>query len=132
MAKNWEKKCDKLIKQLCLSKGHCERCKATDKQLHHHHLISRVVKTYRHCPENVMCLCASCHTMAPWSAHNDATGFREWLKTTDRWEWYENHTVKSVEVIANQEIEKYKSKKIPHLGDETEYTMLKLILGEML
>lgn len=127
---NYEKKCDELTKVLCLSKGHCERCKTTVKQLHHHHLITRNNRAYRHCPENVICLCASCHRLGPHSAHNDRTGFLAWLETTDRWQWFIDHHVKSVEVIANQEVILYKPIKMVHIGDETEYIMLKLIIGE--
>jgi len=126
MGKSWEKKCDELTKRISLNKGKCERCGNLSDycQLHHHHLITRNNRAYRHCPENIVCLCASCHTLAPWSFHKDITSSREWLRTTPRWKWYEDHHVKSVEIIANQEVEIYRPIKMKHIGDEEEFKIL--------
>ena len=125
---NWETKCDKLVKEIVLARGHCERCGNSQCQLHHHHLIFRNVKVYRHDLNNIVCLCAMCHQLAPYSAHHDISGYRKWLKTTDYWEWYEKHTVKSIEIIGGQEVEKYRSVKSKHIGDETEYWNLKELI----
>jgi len=129
---NWEKKCDALVKDICLAKRVCERCGNTSDncQLHHHHIITRNNKAYRHCPENIVCLCASCHMLAPWSAHKNLDSFRLWLQTTDRWGWFVEHHVKSVEMIAGQEVEIYRPIKMKHIGDEAEYEILKAIQAE--
>lgn len=126
--KNFEKKCDALVKQIALSLGHCERCRRTDHQIHHHHIFTRNNKAYRHRLEAIVTLCAGCHTMRADSAHKDATTFWNWLKTTDRWAWIEKHTVRSTEIIANQEVVKYKPVKLDHIGDEKEYYELLQIL----
>ncbi len=124
-SKYWLNKADAEIKAVTLSLGHCERCRRTDHQLHHHHIITRNNRAYRHLRMNVVCLCAGCHTLRSDSAHNDLTTFLKWLETTDRWAWYMEHTVKSVEIIANQEIEIYKPIKIARVSYQQAYEMLK-------
>lgn len=126
---NWEKKADKELKRVILAVGHCERCMRSDRQLHHHHIVSRNHKAYRHDLTNCLCLCASCHTMAPDSAHNDRTAFLKWIETQRPgvWAWFlEHHTVET-EVIANEERVRYRPIRIEHRGDEVEYNELREI-----
>ena len=122
---NWEKRADALVKSISLSLGYCERCGRSDHQLHHHHIFTRNNKAYRHDLNNIVCLCAGCHMLRADSVHKDLTTFYKWLRTTDRWKWFTKHTVRSVEMIANQKVVRYKPIKMEHEGDEQEYYKLK-------
>jgi hypothetical protein len=128
--KKWQAKCDKLVKKIALSKGMCERCGRSDHQLHHHHIFTRNNFAYRHDLMNIVTLCAGCHNMRADSVHSDITTFRKWMKECQpwRWEWYIRHTVRTVETIAGQEVEKYSPIKKKHIGDQEEYVILKELL----
>lgn len=127
---NWEKKADDAWKKVIKQVGHCEMCGSSDKQLHAHHIIGRVNKAYRHDLSSGICLCANCHTFAPYSAHKDASGFRAWLKKNrpGQWQWYVEHTVMTEILVGNRTVERYGAIKMSHRGDEVEYQELKQML----
>ena len=130
MAKKWEKKADKMWQKVIKQVGHCERCLATDKQLHAHHIIGRTAVAYRHDPSNGVCLCASCHTMSGWSAHHDRTGFLEWFarNRTGQYEWFLEHTLEKKKLIGNEIHLVFHAKPREHISDEAEYDGLKEML----
>ncbi len=124
---NWQKKADEMWSKVIKQVGHCERCFATDKQLHSHHIIGRKAFAYRHDVSNGVCLCASCHTMSAWSAHNDRSEFLYWLKhcRPGQWKWFLEHTVRIKKKIGLQTFTVYHSKPGEHKGDKLEYEELK-------
>lgn len=89
----WKEKADELWAKKVRSYGHCMHCGSTDKQLNAHHVLSRTRLRFRHNLFNGVCLCTTCHAFdATFSPHVDSfsgQGFIEWLKTTEKWAWYE-------------------------------------------
>jgi len=126
--KSIEKQNDDLVKRIVLARGRCEWCGMSDKQLHHHHIITRNSKAYRHDLDNIVCLCAGCHTMSPCSAHNDRTAFVNWIRTTDRAEWFDAHHIEVQEKIAGRTVTKWKPIKAKTIPDEEENAVLREIL----
>lgn len=127
--KSFEKQNDDLIKKIALAKGYCEWClrPGTMVQLHHHHIITRNNKAYRHLTANILCLCAGCHTMSPCSAHKDLTAFVEWLKTTEHARWFNDHLIEVEEYYAGRMVKKWRPIKIKTVPDEEENEELKRI-----
>ncbi len=121
------KKTDNEWSRVIRQVGYCERCHNSDCQLHPHHLILRRNYAYRHDLSNGVCLCASCHTLASYSAHRDKTNFLEWLKRERKgqWEWFREHTIEVPKEVGGEIVITYSSLPAKHLGDEEEYKMLK-------
>jgi len=62
------------------SVGFCEYCKASNAQLHAHHIIGIRNLDTRWNLKNGICLCANHHTVSStFSAHETPEKFREWL-----------------------------------------------------
>jgi len=135
----WQKKTDTMWSLVIRQVGRCEWCGAAGikgkngsyRNLDAHHIISRGHTSYRHLVENGVCLCKRCHKFAPHAAHNDRTGFLNWLreKRPGQWKWFQEHTMEITKQIGNEEIIAYKTLDIPHLGDKVEYEMLRDMYG---
>lgn len=126
---NWQKKADKEWSRVIRGVGYCEMCGRKDSQLHPHHIIGRTKLAYRHDLSNGVCLCASCHTFARWSAHADRSFFYKWLRQNRKgqWLWFVRHTVRGVKEIGNTKTVTYKPINSKHRGDEAEHKELKEI-----
>ena len=77
--KSIRNKCDNLWKEIIHQKGHCEVCGRTD-TLNAHHIIGRINKRLRWDIRNGCLLCASCHRLSKFSAHNDSQEFMKWFE----------------------------------------------------
>ena len=124
--KYWRNKADKEWSKVIRQVGRCERCNEKG-QLHPHHIIGRANYAYRHDLSNGVCLCANCHTLAPYSAHKDRTSFLNWLKKCrpGQWQWLEEHTVCSEQLVGGKMEKKYRAIKGDAPDDEQEYQVLK-------
>ncbi len=131
-AKKLRKEADLEWSRVIREVGHCERCEPDGdhdegKSLNAHHLIGRSAYAYRHDLSNGICLCASCHTMSAWSAHEDKTGFMSWLERNrpGQWAWYCQHTVAVEKQIGNEIVIVRHAKPGTHRGDAVELEELK-------
>lgn len=77
----------------------CEYCNTNEKQLHAHHLFSRVNFGTRWLLENGMCLCAGHHRFGKFSAHTSPLEFSEWTMEKIGKEKYEFLKLKSHEIV---------------------------------
>lgn len=74
----------------------CEYCKATNKQLHAHHIFSRSKKSVRWDVNNGISLCAGHHVLSSsFSAHKTPTEFTYWLEGYRGKEYIELLTIKA-------------------------------------
>lgn len=93
----WRNKADNLWKKVIKQVGACEVCNHKDRQLHAHHIITRVRLRFRHDVSNGVCLCSYCHAFDPSiSTHVDSYGaekFLHWLKLnrSGQFKWYEEN-----------------------------------------
>jgi len=79
-AKKLKKECIKLAKEIIRSKGRCDKCGKTDRQFHGSHILSTGAYPALAAElDNILCLCASCHTLAPDSWHKEIVKNYEWL-----------------------------------------------------
>ena len=63
--------------------------------------------------------------MSPVSAHKDRTAFVEWIKTSDRAEWFNAHHIEVEEKIAGRTVTEWKPIKQATIPDEEENIALK-------
>ena len=80
MKKSEIKKLDKLFSDIIRSLGHCEINNCQNSNLNTHHIVGRRNFTLRWDRQNGCCLCASHHTFARESAHQDSEWFHDWLE----------------------------------------------------
>lgn len=82
---NFKKKAIDLAKTLVKQKQNyvCERCgrsrDASGYQMHGSHVMSVSFAKTAALPENILCLCSSCHKMSPQSWHEDPVGAARWF-----------------------------------------------------
>ena len=83
LAKRNFKLADKNWKNLVRERDNytCQVCmrKLDPKNAHAHHLIPRQIKECRHDLLNGITLCYYHHKVGPWSAHQNAVWFTQWL-----------------------------------------------------
>ena len=131
----WQNKSDVMWRTAIRQVGCCERCGVAGipgrsqgwLNLESHHIITRGHIPYRHMIENGICFCTECHKFSAYAAHNDRTGFENWLHDyrPGIWDWYMEHTVPDQKEIGNELITVYRPIVIPHVGDKKEYEILK-------
>ena len=75
------KKCDDILSLIIRSNGYCEVCGKSSYicQLHAHHIVTRKIMVLRYDLRNLVCLCAGCHKLNKFSAHENSLWFIDWL-----------------------------------------------------
>ena len=77
-----KKLCVELAKKIVRSAARCEKCNKTNRQFHGAHILSTGAYPAMSAElDNILCLCASCHTMAPDSWHKEIIKNCEWLES---------------------------------------------------
>ena len=82
----FKKKSIELAKKIAKDRANwtCEKCGRSKRQgwqLHGSHIIPVEYGNTAAMPENILCLCASCHSMGRDSAHENPVPFSRWLET---------------------------------------------------
>ena len=89
----WQKKADRLWRNVITKTGLCAYC-GTTTHLEAHHLISRINSLTRHKVECGLCLCRYhhlyCHQISP---HRQQKEFIKWLKKNipEKYRWFQEH-----------------------------------------
>lgn len=79
---NYKKKAIQLAKQITRSKGFCERCGITGKQLQAAHILPEPFVVTCADLDNLLCLCAHCHRLGKLSWHQSPVHGVRWLEAT--------------------------------------------------
>lgn len=99
----WQKKADRLWRNMITKTGFCVYC-GTTIHLEAHHLISRINGLTRHKVECGICLCRYHHLYCPKiSPHRQPKEFAKWLRKNmpEKYRWFQEHKQLEYQVAAD-------------------------------
>jgi 5-methylcytosine-specific restriction endonuclease McrA len=115
-----KKRADRVMSNYVRTKANftCEYCGKSSGITDCHHIISRTNLRLRHDPNNLICLCKSCHCFGSGSFHKNPLVTMEWFKENHpkRYEYLKKHyneEFKLTRTYLNERIERYKSLQRP-------------------